>query len=48
MVFNISTNFIMGMMVGIEFVTDEEEGARHMAIDLFILRVLFSVYHNEE
>lgn len=45
--FSISTNFIMGMMVGIEFVTDEEESARHMAIDLFILRILFSVYHHE-
>ncbi len=49
MVFDLQYNFITGVMVGIEFVNDEDgEGGKHMAIDLFILRLLFSIYPNEE
>jgi hypothetical protein len=46
--FSISFNFITGMMLGIEFVTDEEEGSKHMVIDLLILRLMFSAYTIEE
>jgi hypothetical protein len=46
--FSITYNFITGMMLGIEFVTDEEEGAKHMVLDLLILRLMFSAYTIDE
>ena len=48
MVFSIDLNFITGVMLGIEFITDEETNSRHMALDLLIIRVLFSLYQEEE
>lgn len=50
MVFDLQFNFITGVMVGIEFVNDEDgdSGGKHMAIDLFIIRFLFSIYPSEE
>jgi hypothetical protein len=40
--FTITMNFITGMMVGIEYVFDDEDEIHHLALDLFIVRFLFS------
>ena len=38
----ITFNWITGMMVGVEYVYDEEEEVHHIATDFFIFRLLFS------
>jgi hypothetical protein len=48
MAFSIDLNFITGVMLGLEFVSDEESNSRHMVLDLLIIRVLFSLYQEEE
>ncbi len=45
--FSIQFNFITGMMLGVEFVSDDE-GGNHMVLDLLILRLMFSAYPHEE
>ncbi len=45
--FSIQFNFITGMMLGVEFVSDDEEG-KHMVLDLLILRLMFSVYPDNQ
>jgi hypothetical protein len=47
MVFSISGAFITGVMLGIEFVVDEESNSRHLALDLLIFRLLFSISPEE-
>jgi len=46
--FSISVNLITGVMLGVEFVTDDENNSRHMVIDLLILRLMFSAYYDQE
>lgn len=46
--FSISINLITGIMLGLEFVTDDENKSRHMVIDLLIFRLMFSAYYDEE
>lgn len=46
--FSITYHFITGMMLGIEFVKNEEEESTHLVLDLLILRLMFSAYPIEE
>lgn len=43
--FSIDVNFITGMMLGIEFTTDE--GSKYMVLDLFIARLVFGLHPTE-
>ena len=38
----VELHFIMGFMIGIEYVNIEESDATHFIIDLGILRIMFS------
>jgi len=40
----IDGSWICGFMVGFEFVREEGEGTSHLVIDLFILRILFTIW----
>ena len=45
--FSIQYNFITGMMLGVEF-TSDEEGGKYMVWDLLILRLVFAAYPIED
>jgi hypothetical protein len=40
--FSISVNFITGVMLGIEFSTEED--SKYMVLDLFIARLVFGLH----
>ena len=48
MAFSASVRFITGMMVGLEFQSDEEDGSRYVVIDCLILRFVIGLHPLEE
>lgn len=46
--FNVQAYFMTGVMLGIEFITDEENESNHLVISLFIICIMFSFYKDEE
>ena len=48
MAFSASIRFIPGMMVGLEFSSDPEDGSRYAVIDCLILRFVIGLHAVDE
>lgn len=46
--FSLSIHLITGVMVGLEFQSDDEGDSRYMVIDLAILRFVFGLHQESE
>lgn len=46
--FSLSIHWITGVMVGIEFQSDDEGDSRYMVLDLAILRFVFGLHQEAE
>jgi hypothetical protein len=44
----VELHFIMGFMLGVEYVNLEESDATHFVIDLGIVRIMFSFFKGDE